>query len=178
MNRIIIACIFLICAALAHAEVYRWKDEQGNLHFSDSPPQSHEFETVEISPVLSVPAFKAPQEAHDQPQEKKADSKPYQRFSIAHPVHDSAIRSNAGDVSVNIDLKPPLRGNHSITLFVDGDQTAESRQSTFQLNNVDRGTHRLHAEIKNSAGKTLMATDPIEFTVLRVSILNQPAAPQ
>lgn len=174
MIRTVIACTFLLCAVSGYAEVYRWKDEQGNLHFSDSAPQSHEFETVEIPPVLSVPAFKTPPEASFVPEEK-ADSEPYQSFSIVNPEHDSAIRSNAGDVMVNIAMQPPLRGNHNIVLLMDGNRAAESRQSTFQLSNVDRGTHTLQAEVRNSAGKTLMTTDPVEFTVLRVSVLNQPA---
>ncbi len=175
MFRIVIACMYLVCAAVGHAEVYRWKDERGNLHFSDSPPEAREFEKVEIPPVLSVPAYKLPQQATETSPDKEVDSKTYKRFSIVHPEHDSAIRNNAGDLSVNIAMEPPLRGNHSIVLFMDGNPVAEGRQRTFELNNLDRGTHTLYAEIRDSSGKTLITTDSIEFSLLRVSIVNQPA---
>ena len=176
MFRTIIACTFLACVAAGHAQVYRWTDEQGNLHFSDSPPESRDFEEVDIPPVLSVPAFKAPEQSAETSLDNEPDPKVYQRFRIIHPENDSAIRNNAGDLSVSLAMEPPLKGNHSIVLFMDGISVAEGRQSTFQLNNVDRGTHTLHAEVRDSAGTTLLTTDPVEFSILRVSVLNKPAS--
>lgn len=29
--------VFLLCTAAAHAELYKWVDEQGNIHYSDQP---------------------------------------------------------------------------------------------------------------------------------------------
>ena len=172
MFRTIIACTFLIWAASGHAEVYRWTDDQGNLHFSDSAPESDDFEKVKIPPVLSVPAFKVPQQATDKLPYSETDQISYHRFSIIQPEHDTAIRNNAGDLSVDIAMEPPLMDDHSIVLFMDGNPVAEDQKTTFQLSNVDRGTHILHAEIRNGSGKTIKATDHIEFSILRVSVLN------
>jgi hypothetical protein len=34
--------LVLVTASSASAEMYEWKDEDGNLHFSDRPPQTRE----------------------------------------------------------------------------------------------------------------------------------------
>lgn len=51
---------FLIATALlypsiSNAEIYRWTDEHGKLHFSDQPPnvESRSFETIEKTETLS-----------------------------------------------------------------------------------------------------------------------------
>ena len=41
MNKMTITCLlFLFCTSLATAQVYKWRDENGKLVFSDSPPVS------------------------------------------------------------------------------------------------------------------------------------------
>jgi len=47
------ACLLLVALAAigttsAHAEVYKWIDEDGNVHFTDTPPPNQETEEVRI----------------------------------------------------------------------------------------------------------------------------------
>ncbi len=39
---------FLAMSTAAHAEVYKWVDEDGNVHFTDTPPPKQETEEVKI----------------------------------------------------------------------------------------------------------------------------------
>ena len=46
-----IFAVFLACVALsnaAQAEIYRWVDESGNIHFSDRPSRAHSSEEVKL----------------------------------------------------------------------------------------------------------------------------------
>ncbi len=43
-----ILAAFLVCTVPAHAEVYKWVDENGNVHFTDTPPPKQETEEVKI----------------------------------------------------------------------------------------------------------------------------------
>lgn len=46
-------CVLLM-AHLCPAETYKWVDENGTTHFSDSKPESGNAETLEIAPVNSI----------------------------------------------------------------------------------------------------------------------------
>ena len=47
--------VFISCCKPTFSEVYRWKDENGKLHFSDQPPKidKQQAETVEVKGLLS-----------------------------------------------------------------------------------------------------------------------------
>lgn len=163
---------------MLQAEVYRWKDDQGNIYFSDSLPDAghaqHDVQKIEIGPIQTVPAFKPPNKDVDTPSEEIVGRVSYQRMHIVEPKHDSAIRNNAGDIVITVTLEPPLRLNDSIYLIMDGKTVTQGRQTRFQLANVDRGTHSIHAEVRNGAGQKLISTHPIDFSVLRASIISRP----
>jgi hypothetical protein len=49
----------LLCGAVtlqAAAEVYKWKDKSGNIHYSQTPPASGDFETMAPPPPASDPS--------------------------------------------------------------------------------------------------------------------------
>ena len=37
-----------------HAEIYKWVDENGNMHFSDSPHEEKEVETLNLEPAVTI----------------------------------------------------------------------------------------------------------------------------
>ncbi len=45
-NRLVLATILL--PSLAHAEIHRWTDSEGNVHFGDRPPVAVEAEVVRL----------------------------------------------------------------------------------------------------------------------------------
>lgn len=38
----------LLASSLCHAEIYQWRDKDGNLHFGDKPPPTAETKTVKL----------------------------------------------------------------------------------------------------------------------------------
>ncbi|MDP2809404.1 MAG: DUF4124 domain-containing protein [Rhodocyclaceae bacterium] len=55
--RALAACLAIFAGPAAAGEVYRWVDEQGKTHFSDTPPIQRKAEKIEIRPVMpSSPA--------------------------------------------------------------------------------------------------------------------------
>jgi hypothetical protein len=178
MIHLFTAVLFLICTSMVQAQIYQWRDEQGNLHFSDTAPENSEsrqrVKEIEVNPVFTVPAYKVPVESRSK--EKKHSSQPiYKHFRINQPTDDSTLRDNAGDVTVALSVDPPLRRQDSIVLFMDDRQVAEGQQTRFQLSNIDRGTHTLFAEIRGHSGEKRKRTDPVEFSLLRASIIPRPS---
>ena len=49
--RWIVLSLFLITAGSVHAEIYKWVDESGRMHFSDQPPLVDKAETIELPEI-------------------------------------------------------------------------------------------------------------------------------
>ena len=39
----------ICCAQLAQSSVYQWRDQQGQLHFSDTPPNKGDYQVIKVS---------------------------------------------------------------------------------------------------------------------------------
>lgn len=155
---------------LCGTTIYRWTDSDGNVHFGDDPPAGAERVEVGEPAVVSTP----PRTAHPTPAPtpSEAPAPAYRLFEIVSPADDAVVRDNLGRVPVNIDIDPPLRGNHRIDVRLDGarhpDQPA-TRSTAFTLHDVDRGTHTLEVRVLDSAGNVL-ARSASQFHLHRATV--------
>lgn len=174
-----------VLPALVSAGVYKLVGPDGQVTYTDQEPSRDQtYEKVKV-PVpnggrLTTPAQPQPADASPPAEEKLAAL--YRTFSIAVPAPNSELRENAGNVTVSLQLEPDLTRNagHRIVLLMDGKLVAEGASLSFQLSNVDRGTHQLQAEIRAASGERIMVASPVTFTLHRISILapnRRPASP-
>jgi hypothetical protein len=167
----------MMLALPAEAAIYRIIDAEGNVTFTDEEPKDGQnFERVELPPLSIVPAPAGTNVAPETivSEEKNATSMIYGEFHILAPETASSIRENAGNLDVRLAIEPPLNtgAGHAVVLLMDGVPVAEGGGLNYQLTNVDRGTHVLRAEVRDPGGKLLTATEPVTFTLHRVSIRN------
>ena len=92
---------------------------------------------------------------------------------ILHPQANAVVRTNDGDVNIKLALQPKLQdvAGHDVHLFLDGTQIAQDQQTIFKLNNIDRCTHILRAEVEDNNGNALISTTAARFTLQRYSRL-------
>jgi hypothetical protein len=62
---VIVFALGLVSGPTGSAEIYKWTDEKGNVHFGDTPPADSQPETMEAEPM---PSDQAVQEAKDRVQ--------------------------------------------------------------------------------------------------------------
>ncbi len=106
------------------------------------------------------------------------EAEPYTQALIVSPANDSAVRSNAGRLTVRAWVDPPLREEHRLRLLLDGlHQGVEGQTLTFELENIDRGTHNLQLQITDDTGRVLFAGTPSTFHLLRHSRLHRRMKP-
>ena len=73
-----------------------------------------------------------------------------------------------------MELEPPLdtENGHSIWVYVDGAAVVSKSQSLVQpLSGIDRGTHKIRAEIRDEKRKTLKRTQNIIVHLKRTSTI-------
>tara|TARA_R110002073_G_scaffold5880_1_gene35767 strand:+ start:994 stop:1545 length:552 start_codon:yes stop_codon:yes gene_type:complete len=179
MGRLLLLLTLLLAAASglqAQAEntVFKSKDANGNTVFSDQA--SDTAEEIEVAPPQT---FKAqPTDGLFKSAPTPAEAKPgpaYTVLRIVNPTHDTAVRSNAGNLMVQFEVDPPIQANHSLQLMIDGSVVAKQKSTgSISVPNVDRGTHQIQAQIvEDESGKVLQSSNTVSTTVLRVSLLHR-----
>ncbi len=179
---LILSSSAIIFAGVAAAEFYKSVDEQGNIVYSDSPtPGAEQLDPPPISTVEGRPVVKeettegdatADEQAGDEPAKKPPTR--YTKFTIVQPKNDDTIWDNTGAIPVSLQLEPPLdtENGHSIWVYVDGSAVVRKSQSLVQpLSNIDRGTHKIRAEVRDEKRKTLKRTQNITVHLKRASAI-------
>ena len=172
--KILSILLMTIVAGLAQAELFKWKDAEGNIIYSDQPPPGQnktdaKVEQEALPQIISVPAENTVgSNTSRSPKSQKAQNK-VKTLVITEPKHDEAIRENSGNVSISVRVDPAnFAENGSIlAIYMDGNEVAKGPETTVQLLNVDRGTHTLKVELINSAGNVILATRPTVFHLQR-----------
>lgn len=172
-------CLLTLLAGPAAAQIYSWTDAEGNRVYSDQPRPGAS--TVELKPTNVVqppPVTDAPRAERDDPSSSEPGNA-YQQLAITNPTHDSAIRSNEGELTLTIVTDPPLSGSHLLKVALDGVVSQAGLPGTgggmhqLTVHNVDRGTHEVAAVVVDARGEEIQRSTPITVHVQRTSV-NQP----
>lgn len=150
--------LYLICSA-AVAGIYKGTDANGNIYYSDQPIENSVKYTPRTISVVDSTKVTADDKSADQ---KSSDFK-YSRFAIVDPVNNQVIR-NASNVTVGLQIAPPLNveQDHTVSLLVDGKPVVkDSQKMSLQTGRLDRGAHRLQAQVKDSKGKIVIQSKPV-----------------
>lgn len=168
--------LLLVCTcSLASAEstVFVTRDANGNPVFSDQA--GSDAEEIKIQTPQTFEAQPAPTFTLDDSEEAVDLGPAYERLEITSPAHDSALRNNAGNVSVQVVLTPGLQENHSLQVLVDGRvMKTQKSLAPVLLQNLDRGTHTFSAQvIEDESGEVLQSSQPVTSTLQRVSVIRR-----
>jgi len=151
-------------------KIYRWVDEEGKTHFSDTAvPGTDEVEVKENNLLFSdtvkvASADKTNDENHD-----KAVIN-YQ-VNITSPADNQALRSNNGNIDIHVAIEPAKKHTQTLQLYLDGKKLGNPQISpTIQVQNIDRGTHQVQVELLSKSGKVLAKTPIVTVHLQRTSI--------
>ncbi len=166
MQKTGIVIVSLLMSLAAYAQIYRWVDSNGNVHFSDRPHKGAE--KIELPEVQTfspppVPESKPPAEEDD-----TDASSYYTSVKITQPESEATLRDNQGMVSVLVNLQPNLRVGDSLQLLYDGNPLGSPQTTTaFILNNVYRGSHTVSVQVLDSKGNVVTQSESITFFMHR-----------
>jgi hypothetical protein len=160
----------------AHAEMYKWVDAEGNITYSDRPqPDSagDKEEVTEITlPPLNTSEALDTSVLRETTKNTQPDKKANSSIKITKPQNDEAIRQNEGNMAISVAVKPQA-GDHTVAIYVDGNEVSRGSATSVALQNVDRGTHVITADLISPEGKVIKSASPVTFHLLRYSIRNK-----
>lgn len=162
--------ISLWLAALpASAQVYKYLDAQGTVHYSGSPRDLSGSVPITLEPLNLQPALDiAPP---DNPQhllpEQERDHPPYSALKIEGLPVEQALRANNGTFTVQLTIDPPLHNRHRLQWLLDDKHYGQpDTQTVMQMNNIDRGMHRLSVKVMEG-NKTVQQSQAVVFYLQR-----------
>ena len=168
--------VLLLSATIATAQtqVYKYRDENGNVVFSDRAPNESNAESDAVETV-ELPALNTAQPPPDMPSSKtkttSAKSETRYESVITSPPDGTTIPMGPGNFAVTASAKPGLTQGEKLQLKIDGAVYGEPQNGTvWQLQNIYRGEHSLIVERIDRRGKVLHSTTPVTVYVLRPSI--------
>ena len=173
-RRTLIAVAALLATAAVLAQAYRWVDEDGIVHFSDRPHEGAERIDLPTYRAASGPRTPLPSSAFSrrndpQPDAEEDQTPAYASLAIASPAADETLWNIEGVLNVQLRLQPRLQRSHRVRAYLDGAPQNVSGTS-FQLQEVFRGTHTLQAEVTDRDGNLMIRSEPTTFHVQQNSI--------
>ncbi|NAX21921.1 DUF4124 domain-containing protein [Vibrio sp. V39_P1S14PM300] len=155
----------LLSTSLFAGDIYHWQDEKGVIHFSDVPahPQAQSVTLPSSNTALRPsPAALTPTSA--------ASTTITETVTIVFPAMDATIRSNAGNLRIQVQVSRTLAEDETLQLLVDGQPWgAPQRRWEWQLHNMDRGSHELSVRLQRS-GKLIATSGSITVHLHRASV--------
>lgn len=176
MKKWIFFFMFVSLAFVSRAQIYKWTDNQGNVHFSDQPQKGAEkVELPQIQTFSPPPVPDSSQSGNNQVDDDDATVE-YESFAIIQPTNEATIRNNQGYVNVSVQIEPQLQEGDQLQLVYDGQDLGKPQVNpSFSLNEVERGEHTVAVKIINASGKVIGTTDSVTFYMHRPRVGMVPA---
>jgi hypothetical protein len=162
--------VALAVPALA-ADIWRWKDERGVIHYSDTPMPGAERVAVTTAPPPAGSSNNPPSSA---PPAAPPAAPPfaYSSCAIEAPGNDQVFNA-VNTITASLQISPPLQDDHSIRVILDGNPYSAwpDRMLVFKLENLERGTHTLAVQVVGADRKIVCDGAPVTFHVRQPSVL-------
>lgn len=154
--KILITLTALLFAANVSAELYKWIDQNGVVHYTDKRPDETA-QQQELSGYLARIGNKRVSRTSE-------SENLYPAFSITSPGQGETVRNAEAKMDIAVQIDPPLTENHFLQIYLDGLEVGEQTKSTeLTLQQVTKGTHRLQARILDESGQTISKTQEVTF---------------
>ena len=172
--RLLLSAILLTITAPATAQIYQYTDMDGRQVFTDQQPLGVDATTVELRTSNSISATESRAQSTNSTAHTSAKKHTfYTLLQLSGLPTNQAIRANDGRFTVQVEISPNLAKQHRLQLLIDGKvYGAATTATTLQIENIDRGEHRLAVQVLTN-DKVIQRSTEQTFNVQRVHI-NRP----
>lgn len=175
--RALILVLLAAVSIIAVAEVYRWVDEDGEIHYSDRPHEGAEKVLLPKAQTFSAPKRQSNRgsSATQADAAKKDESETvYESIAILSPAPNEVLWGTGGVVKVSLRVLPELNSGHVLMIYLNDQMVAglTGNERETELTEVFRGEHTLRVEVRNPAGGVVASGNSVTFTVKQQSIQN------
>jgi hypothetical protein len=163
-------------------EVWRWKDANGVVHYSDSPVPGAERVSTGPAPkpgANTPPVSRSVRQADNAP---PTAAPRYTRCEVTKPANDLTFRGEE-PITASVAIEPMLQPGHRIEVTLNGSVYPQwtGATTTYTFAGLYRGSYALAVRVLDANGATACAGPAINFYIQQPTLLSparqQPAKP-
>jgi hypothetical protein len=162
--RTLVPILLLLIALPATAQVYRWVDKEGVVHYADKP-QTPDAKPAELPKLQALTPREfiggTPQAASTQP--APAETTSAAAPIILTPAPNETIRDAELRVNISVgDVPPP---GQAYVYYVDGaaQNSAPSGATSWTATGIERGSHQASVAVVDGQGAETARSAPVTF---------------
>lgn len=163
------------------AQVYKYTDEKGVIHYTDKPPsknakpanlpQLHTYEA--LPPATTATGDSTSPAPADQPKAGRYELK------ISSPAPDTTFQDSTSEVTVSVNVLPSMPDNHSLVYLVDGSPRTDKTGDTSTLvTGLERGEHSLQVALYNERGVEVARSPVVKVFMHQPTVQKKKAPPR
>ncbi len=160
--KILSLVLILLLSYSAAADVYRWVDKDGKVHFGDNPPKGVDYEKVELKEMIEYQQQFSPPVRKSSKAEKAPKYKKCQLTSPSEPI----IRTRSRNVTLGFQCKVALAPGHQYRIKRNGDTVGKTRSSSWSFTDLALGEHNITVQVINEKGRLVKTVLTSKFTLL------------
>ena len=157
-------------------KLYKWRDANGNIVYSDQPkPGAEEIELKEVptvnlhSPPMGDIAEQREALIRQQESQRPIITSQYKTLAFESPEDKGVVRNNAALIELVAKLEPALKKGHKLRFFLDGLAVEEATtELSIRVENIDYGPHMARYEIIDENDRIIGKSDSVSFALLHV----------
>lgn len=147
------------------SQIYKWTDDNGNVHFSDKTQPGAVVVELPKAQTFSPPT--SPKNIQSSNPISDSTLTHYDKVTIVQPEDQATIRNAQGVISVILAFKPKLRGEDKVQMILDGSPLGfPQAANVFALQDINRGSHTLAAQIVDMDGNVLNTSELITIYMM------------
>lgn len=168
MNKYGIGLSFFLFLTSAQAEIYKWTDSNGTVHFSDVPHSGAQ-QVILPAQDTSSPAKGASPSANVPEKIIENQSQKIEKaVSISQPKAEETIRNNQGYIPVIVNVEPELAKEDLMQVLLDGQPIGKPQHTKlFALDNVLRGEHSIAVQLVDKDNNVITFSEAITVYMQR-----------
>ncbi len=165
----------MLVLAPLYADVYRYVDKNGNIIFTDAPPEGVKAKKIQIKEPTTESAYQLDNVYQNPSQtQKPAIEKPTvgnYSISVSSPENGTTVNAGGGSLNVVVSVQPAPKQGYKIKILVDGYEAAVSDSPIATVTGLNRGQHSFNAQLLAEDGSVLATSHTSVVTILRPSII-------
>lgn len=179
---ILIALPLVMTAGPLTAQVYKTVDEDGNVTYTDRPPQDGS-KPIKLRPisVIEAPAYEQAPSAAQKAAAKEGEEKPlrylrkhYEDFAIVSPAQEEAVWYSENVVTVAWSVPSALEPGMQVTVSVDGAQQPATSERVIPIIGLERGEHTATAVLRDARSRLVANAEPVTFFIRQPNLYTRP----
>lgn len=167
MIKLAIITILLACTLTftVGAQIYKYTDAQGNVHYTDVKP-SNEDNKSQIKTIIPKKESTWKRDAH----KKKQAVNKFENFVIVTPTDGANLSSFDGNILVSVNLSQELPSNYKIKFYLDDLPYATIQAKSQVMTAMEPGDHTIYAQMtETNSRKVILTTPKVSFNLKQKS---------